>query len=92
MTIYPVAPRKLALLLVVVLAALGSLSAQQKSDCAVKVTLLQVNDVYQFAPVDQGARGGLARVVTLKKAIEKAISEHAFPARRATRFRLQSSR
>ena len=48
-----------------------SLSAQQKPDCTVRVTLLQVNDVYQFAPVDQGARGGLARVLTLKKAIEK---------------------
>ena len=36
-----------------------------------RVTLLQVNDVYQFAPVDQGARGGLARLLTMKKAIEK---------------------
>jgi 5'-nucleotidase len=30
-----------------------------------------VNDVYQFAPVDLGARGGIARVLTLRKQIEK---------------------
>jgi 5'-nucleotidase len=44
-------------------------SAQQDRDCPVRVTLLQVNDVYQFAPVDGGTRGGLARVLTLRKQI-----------------------
>ncbi len=34
----------------------------------VRVTILHVNDVYQFAPVDGGRRGGLARLLTLKKA------------------------
>ncbi len=34
----------------------------------VRVTILHVNDVYQFAPVDGNARGGLARLMTLKKA------------------------
>ncbi|HEV2829494.1 MAG TPA: bifunctional UDP-sugar hydrolase/5'-nucleotidase [Pyrinomonadaceae bacterium] len=63
--------RNLALILTVILAGAASLSAQQKVDCTVRVTLLQVNDVYQFAPVDQGTRGGLARVLTLKKNIEK---------------------
>ena len=66
------APRRTALLVIVVLAAFLSLSAQQKTDCRVRVTLLQVNDVYQFAPVDQGTRGGLARLLTMKKAIAKA--------------------
>ncbi|HEY9789848.1 MAG TPA: bifunctional UDP-sugar hydrolase/5'-nucleotidase [Candidatus Obscuribacterales bacterium] len=33
------------------------------------ITLLQVNDVYQVEPVDQGKRGGLARVETLHKQI-----------------------
>ena len=61
----------MALLIIVIIAAALSLSAQQKPDCTVRVTLLQVNDVYQFAPVDQGARGGLARLLTLRKAIEK---------------------
>ena len=66
-----VAPRRFVLMVFLVLVAVLSSSAQQKPDCTVRVTLLQVNDVYQFAPVDQGARGGLARLLTLKKAIEK---------------------
>lgn len=41
----------------------------QKPDCIVRVTLLQVNDVYQFAPVDGGKSGGLARVSALRKQI-----------------------
>jgi len=65
------APKRLALILVLALWTIVPLSAQQKPDCTIRVTLLQVNDVYQFAPVDQGARGGLARVLTLKKEIEK---------------------
>jgi 5'-nucleotidase len=43
--------------------------AQEQRECPVRVTLLQVNDVYQFAPVDGGTRGGLARVLTLRKQI-----------------------
>jgi 5'-nucleotidase len=61
----------MAVTLIFLLAAIFPLSAQQKSDCIVRVTLLQVNDVYQFAPVDQGAHGGIARVLTLKKEIQK---------------------
>lgn len=41
----------------------------QKPECVVRVTLLQVNDVYQFAPVDGGKTGGLARVSALRKQI-----------------------
>ena len=44
-------------------------SAQEKSACPVRVTILQVNDVYQFAPVDFGKSGGLERVLTLRKKI-----------------------
>jgi len=66
----PASP-KVALALIIIFAAIISLSAQQKPDCTVRVTLLQVNDVYQFAPVDNGKRGGLARVLTLKKAVQK---------------------
>jgi 5'-nucleotidase len=43
--------------------------AQATDECQVRVTILQVNDVYQFAPVDLGTRGGLARVSTLRKKI-----------------------
>jgi 5'-nucleotidase / UDP-sugar diphosphatase len=64
-------PWQAALLALVLLATLLSSSAQQKPDCKVRVTLLQVNDVYQFAPVALGTRGGLARVLTLKKKIQQ---------------------
>lgn len=39
----------------------------------VRVTILHVNDVYQFTPVDGGKRGGLARLLTLKK---QALAEN----------------
>lgn len=71
MTFKKIVKSKMMLAPLVVLAAIFSLSAQQKPECTVKVTLLQVNDVYQFAPVDLGAHGGLARVLTLKKEIDK---------------------
>lgn len=44
-------------------------SAEAQRECPVRITLLQVNDVYQFAPVDGGERGGLARILTLRKQI-----------------------
>lgn len=53
-----------------ILAWILAVSAQQKTECTVRVTLLQVNDVYQFAPLDNGARGGIDRVVTLRKQVE----------------------
>ncbi|HVF57259.1 MAG TPA: 5'-nucleotidase C-terminal domain-containing protein [Pyrinomonadaceae bacterium] len=43
--------------------------AQSANECNVRVTLLQVNDVYQFMPVERGAHGGLARLSTLRKQI-----------------------
>jgi 5'-nucleotidase len=63
--------RRAALALALILAAIFSTAAQEKTQCNVKVTLLQVNDVYQFAPVDQGTTGGLARVLTLTKGIRE---------------------
>ncbi len=39
----------------------------QQNDSSVRITFLHVNDVYQFMPVDDGTRGGLARLLTLKK-------------------------
>src|SRR5712691_1138170 len=51
-------------------------TAQTQRECNVRVTLLQLNDVYQFAPVDGGTRGGLARVLTLRKQI-MSESPHA---------------
>src|ERR1043166_3710141 len=63
--------RRTALALVLFVAAIFSIAAQEKTQCNVKVTLLQVNDVYQFVPVDQGTRGGLGRLLTLRKSIQQ---------------------
>src|ERR1044072_6605121 len=63
--------RRRALALVLFVAAFLTVAAQEKSQCNVKLTLLHVNDVYQFAPVDQGKAGGLGRVLTLKKSIQQ---------------------
>jgi 5'-nucleotidase len=57
--------------LVLFISALLSIAAQEKTQCNIKVTLLQVNDVYQFAPVDNGKSGGLGRVLTLIKPIRE---------------------
>ena len=62
--------RNLAWLTLLLLASAVLIRGQQE-ECATRITLLQVNDVYQFAPVDRGTRGGLGRVVTLKKQIQK---------------------
>src|SRR5215207_9885586 len=63
--------RRTAPALVLFIAAFLTLAAQEKTRYNVKVTLLQVNDVYQFAPVDKGKTGGLGRVLTLKKSIQQ---------------------
>jgi 5'-nucleotidase len=62
---------RLALVLLVALINVTAAHAQdgRGSDCPVRVTLLQVNDVYQFVPVERGREGGLARVSTLRKQI-----------------------
>src|SRR5678815_2522536 len=70
MKLYLMYARRTALALILFVAVF-SVAAQEKSQCNVKVTLLQVNDVYQFAPVDQGKAGGLGRVLTLKKSIQQ---------------------
>ncbi|HJR08064.1 MAG TPA: bifunctional UDP-sugar hydrolase/5'-nucleotidase [Pyrinomonadaceae bacterium] len=68
--------RRQTLLLALVFTLCAALStfaqtaASQTADGAtVRVTLLQVNDVYQISPVDRGKRGGLARIATLRKQI-----------------------
>src|SRR5215204_2677627 len=50
---------------------LTSTLAVVAQECPTRITLLQVNDVYQFSPVDRGTRGGIGRVLTLKKQIQK---------------------
>jgi 5'-nucleotidase len=50
-------------------AGAGAVDSVDISPRLKRITLLQVNDVYQEEPVDGGARGGLARVSTLRKQI-----------------------
>src|SRR5689334_10442875 len=64
----PFARRALFALALLVSVFLTS-AAPQKTECNVRVTLLQVNDVYQFSP-DSDGKGGLARVLTLTKSIK----------------------
>jgi 5'-nucleotidase len=70
----PLRRRRAALALVLALCAAASTyaqtgAAQETTAQTVRVTLLQVNDVYQISPVDRGKRGGLARIATLRKQI-----------------------
>lgn len=46
-------------------------SAFGQADETVRVTILHLNDTYQFTPADGGKRGGLARVLTIKKEVLK---------------------
>ncbi|HEV2859431.1 MAG TPA: bifunctional UDP-sugar hydrolase/5'-nucleotidase [Pyrinomonadaceae bacterium] len=70
--IRPRAARLLLALLVLLSAARAPLAQQQAgAACTVRVTLLQVNDVYQFTPSERGTLGGLARLSTLRKQIMK---------------------
>jgi 5'-nucleotidase len=46
---------------------------QSDNDAPITVTFLHVNDVYQFMPVEGGKKGGLARLLTLKK---QAVAEN----------------
>jgi 5'-nucleotidase len=63
--------RRAALALVLALVQTLAVAAQETREPTVRVTLLQVNDVYQFMPVERGTQGGLARLSTLRKRIMK---------------------
>jgi 5'-nucleotidase len=43
------------------------LSPKTPHDTVVKLTLLQINDVYEITPVSGGKEGGMARLATLRK-------------------------
>lgn len=61
---------QLGLFVVAVALSLASSGFAQSNKQTVRVTLLQVNDVYQISPVDRGKAGGLARLAALKKKIQ----------------------
>lgn len=64
-------PRRVALSFALLLSVSITSVAQTaaKDECLVHVTLLQVNDVYQFTPVDEGKAGGLGRLAVLRQRI-----------------------
>lgn len=55
------------LLATILLLSIGIFAQSNDPNAPIKVTFLHVNDVYQFTPVDGGKRGGLARLLTLRK-------------------------
>ncbi len=61
--------------LIALLCGLAQLLPASATAADVRITLLQVNDVYQTTPVDKGKRGGLARLATLKERVQ-AESPH----------------
>ncbi|HVG35159.1 MAG TPA: bifunctional UDP-sugar hydrolase/5'-nucleotidase, partial [Pyrinomonadaceae bacterium] len=72
MALIPLFPRRMALALLLTLLLVTSVPAQTVTPKGcVRITILQVNDVYQFMPVERGTEGGLARVSTLRKQIMK---------------------
>jgi len=46
-------------------------TGSMKDDGKIEIDFVQVNDVYEIAPVNNGKLGGMARVAGLKKEIEK---------------------
>ena len=65
-------PARLVLAVVLLLAACAApLRPVSVVAPEVRITLLQVNDVYVMEPVDEGRRGGLARLATLIKRIRR---------------------
>ena len=59
----------IAILVAVILTMSGGAFAQAPE--ILKLTILHLNDTYQFTPVDGGKRGGLARVMTIRKEVLK---------------------
>src|SRR5512136_2330540 len=53
------------------LTALPPLHAAVSAERSGRVTLLQLNDLYDIMPVEKGKKGGLARIATLRDRIAK---------------------
>lgn len=75
MTSFRLLSRRAGLSLALAFVVSLTVAAQTAPERTVRLTLLQVNDVYQFIPVDHGTSGGLARLLTLRKRLA-AESQH----------------
>ena len=62
---------KLKNLVSLLFVALSAIAAAAQDIDQVRVTILHANDTYQFTPVDGGTRGGLARLMTIRKSVLK---------------------
>jgi 2',3'-cyclic-nucleotide 2'-phosphodiesterase (5'-nucleotidase family) len=58
---------RLALVLLVLSSCTATRNAALKDDRKININFVQVNDVYEIAPLSGGKEGGMARVATLKK-------------------------
>ncbi len=76
----PVSLRAGVVSLCLLLLFTSAVLAQNQIDAArsTRITLLQLNDVYQISPVERGARGGLARVAALRREIMKTSPHTLF--------------
>lgn len=57
------------------LTPVSTLHAGAPAERSARVTLLQLNDLYDIMPVDKGRKGGLARIATLRDRIAKESPE-----------------
>jgi len=69
MTLPRVSGLRTALVVLLLVGFSAPAFAQKQGERKVRVTILQLNDVYQISPVDRGKNAGLARVATLRKKI-----------------------
>ena len=60
-------PRLLCLVLFIAVSSCSTTRVAKRDDHKIEVVFVQVNDVYEIAPVAAGKEGGMARVATLKK-------------------------
>jgi 5'-nucleotidase len=55
-----------------------SLPAATPAERSVRLTILQINDVYDITPVERGKKGGMARVATLRDRIARETPHLVF--------------
>lgn len=62
----------------VLLGVIPSRPAAAPAERTTRLTILQINDVYEIGPVERGKRGGLARVATLRDRIARESPHTVF--------------
>jgi len=58
---------RLAFVMFVFTSCTSTRNATSKDDGKINITFIQINDVYEIAPLSGGKEGGMARIATLKK-------------------------